>query len=144
MILMDCRPFRSGSWGPTGPTYKSYVSLQSDTETKAHGVLETHAAAGTDAVLAAASVAPLGRPFTRSRYLCDGFQRIGGCIGYTASRPYIANAAGFWTAGFPRRVTTIAYRSGELSIARPGSGVGSAERSAGQERVTDTGTAQAA
>jgi toluene monooxygenase system protein E len=111
--------------------------LQSDAETKVHGVLETHAEAGTDAGLAEASVALIGGLFTPSRYLCHGFQQVEACIGYTAPSSHITNAAGSL-----RRMTTIAYRTRELSIARPESGIGSAERF-WQERVTDTGTAQA-
>ena len=46
-----------------------------------------------------------------------------------APSSYITNAAGFSTADFLRRVTTIAYRTRELQISRPDSGIGSAERS---------------
>ena len=85
----------------------------------------------------------LGRLFTPSRYLCHGFQQVEAYIGYTAPSFYITNAAGFSTAEFLRRVTTIAYRTRELQIARPESGIGSAEWSLWQEHVTDTGTAKA-
>lgn len=126
-----------------GLTYEDYVNLQSDAEAKVHGVLEAHAEAGTDAGLAEASVALLGRLFTPSRYLYHGFRRVEAYIGYTAPSFHITNAAGFSTADFLRRVTTIAYRTRELRIARPESGIGQAERSLWQEHVTDTGTAQA-
>ena len=126
-----------------GPTYKGNVNLQSDTEVEVHGVLEAHAEGGTDAVLAEASVALLGRLFTPSRYLCHGFQQVEAYIGSTASSSYITNAAGFPTADFLRRVTTIAYPTMELQIAKPESGTGSAEWSLWQEHMTDTGTAQA-
>ncbi len=125
-----------------GPTYKSYVNLQSDAETKVHGVLETQAEAGTDADPAEASVALIGRLFTPSRYLCHGSSRSRPASATRHSGP-ITNAAGFSTVGFLRRVTTIAYRTRELQIARPESGIGSAERSLWQGRMTDTGTAQA-
>jgi toluene monooxygenase system protein E len=46
-----------------------------------------------------------------------------------APSSYITNAAAFATADFLRRVTTIAYRTRELQIARPDSGIGTAERS---------------
>ena len=46
-----------------------------------------------------------------------------------APSSYITNAAAFSTADFLRRVTTIAYRTRELQIASPDSGIGSAERS---------------
>jgi toluene monooxygenase system protein E len=142
-ILLGCHPFRSGSPVATGPAYNGYVNQQSDAEAKVHGVLEAHAEAGTAAGLAEASVAPPGRLFTLSRYLCHGFQQDEAYIGYTAPSPHITNAAGFSTADFLRRVTTISCRTTEFQIARPESGIGSAERPLWHEHVTDTGTAQA-
>ena len=126
-------PLKAENWDafrdPDALTYKAYVNLQSDAEAKVHGVLETHAEAGADAALDAGSVALLGQLFTPSRYLCHGFQQIQAYIGYMAPSSYITNAAGFATADFLRRVTTIAYRTRELQIAHPDSGIGSAERS---------------
>ncbi len=75
------------------------------------------------------SVALLAHLLTPSRYLCHGFQQVEAYVGYMAPSSYITNAAGFSTADFLRRVTTIAYRTRELQIARPDSGIGSAERS---------------
>jgi len=66
--------------------------------------------------------------FTPSRYLCHGFQQVQAYIGYMAPSSYITNAAAFSTADFLRRVTTIAYRTRELQLARPDSGIGTAER----------------
>src|SRR6185312_12340420 len=63
------------------------------------------------------------------RYLCHGFQQVEAYIGYMAPSSYITNAAAFATADFLRRVTTVAYRTRELQIAYPDSGIGSAERS---------------
>ena len=74
-------------------------------------------------------VALLGQLFTPSRYLWHGFQQVEAYIGFMAPSPYITSAAGFATADFLRRVTTIAYRTRELQIARPDSGIGLAERS---------------
>jgi toluene monooxygenase system protein E len=126
-----------------GPAYKGYVNLQSGPEAKVHDVLEAHPEAGTAADPAEASVAPLGRLFTLSRCLCHGFQQDGAYIGYTAPGPHTTNTAGFSTADFLRRVTTIAYRTTEFQIARPESGIGSAERPLWHEHVTDNGTVQA-
>ncbi len=142
-ILLGCHPFRSGSPVATGSAYKGYVNLQPDAEAKVHGVLEAHAEAGGAAGLAEASVAMFGRPFTQSRCLCQGFQQDEACIGHTVPSPHITNAAGFSTADFLRRVTTVACRTTEFQIARPESGIGSAERPLWHEHVTDTGTAQA-
>ena len=90
-------------------------------------MLETHAEAGI--TLDAESVALLGQLFTPARYLYHGFQQVEAYIGYMAPSSYITNAAAFATADFLRRVTTIAYRTRELQIASPDSGIGAAERS---------------
>jgi toluene monooxygenase system protein E len=121
-------PLKAENWDafrdPDALTYRAYVTLQSDAETKVHGVLEAHA--GT--VLDPGSVVLLGQLFTPSRFLCHGFQQVEAYIGYMAPSSYITTAAGFATADFLRRVTTIAYRTRELQIANPDSGIGSAER----------------
>jgi toluene monooxygenase system protein E len=152
LTYRDNSPLRAGNWDafrdPDALTYKAYVNLQSDAETKVAGVLEANAtaggpgqlntaaggpgqlntAAGADTSLDADSVALLGHVFTPSRYLCHGFQQVQAYIGYMAPSSYITNAAAFATADFLRRVTLIAYRTRELQLAWPGSGVGAAER----------------
>ena len=126
-------PLQAENWDayrdPDALTYKAYVNLQAEAEAKVHGVLEAHAEAGADATPDARSVALLGHLFTPSRYLYHGFQQVEAYIGYMAPSSYITNAAAFSTADFLRRVTTIAYRTRELQIASPDSGIGSAERS---------------
>ena len=64
--------------------------------------------------------------FTPSRYLCHGCQQAEAYVGFMAPSPYITSAASFATADFLRRVTTIAYRTRELQLAWPGSGIHSA------------------
>ncbi len=86
------------------------------------GVLGAHADAGSDAALSAGSVALLAHLFTPSRYLCHGFQQVEAYVGYMAPSSYITNAAGFSTADFLRRVTTIAYRTRELQLGLAGLG----------------------
>jgi toluene monooxygenase system protein E len=126
-------PLQAENWDayrdPDALTYKAYVNLQAEAEAKVRGVLEAHAEAGADAALDPRSVALLGHLFTPSRYLYHGFQQVEAYIGYMAPSSYITNAAAFSTADFLRRVTTIAYRTRELQIASPDSGIGSAERS---------------
>ncbi len=126
-------PLQAENWDafrdPDALTYRAYVTLQSDAETKMAGVLEAHAGETLDA----GAVARLGRLFTPSRYLCHGFQQVEAYIGFMAPSSYITSAAGFSTADFLRRVTTIAYRTRELQIASPDSGIGSAERSLWEE-----------
>jgi toluene monooxygenase system protein E len=122
-------PLAAENWDafrdPDALTYKAYVTLQSDAETKLAGVLEAHAGTVPDPGV----VALLGELFTPARYLYHGFQQVQAYIGYMAPSSYITNAAGFATADFLRRVTTIAYRTRELQIASPDSGIGSSERS---------------
>jgi toluene monooxygenase system protein E len=122
-------PLKAENWDafrdPDALTYRAYVTLQSDAETKMAGVLEAHAGTAPDPGM----VALLGELFTPARYLYHGFQQVEAYIGYMAPSSYITNAAGFATADFLRRVTTIAYRTRELQIASPDSGIGSSERS---------------
>ncbi|HEY5355595.1 MAG TPA: hypothetical protein VIK57_24385 [Streptosporangiaceae bacterium] len=133
LTYRDNSPLQAADWDgyrdPDALTYKAYVGLQSDAEASVQGVLQAHADAGSDSALSAGSVALLAHLLTPSRYLCHGFQQVEAYVGYMAPSSYITNAAGFSTADFLRRVTTIAYRTRELQIARPDSGIGSAERS---------------
>jgi toluene monooxygenase system protein E len=133
LTYRDNSPLQADDWDgyrdPDALTYKAYVGLQSEAEAKVQGVLQAHADAGSDGALSAGAVALLAHLLTPSRYLCHGFQQVEAYIGYMAPSSYITNAAGFSTADFLRRVTTIAYRTRELQIARPDSGIGSAERS---------------
>lgn len=133
LTYRDNSPLRAEHWDafrdPAAMTYRSYVTLQSDAETKMAGLLETHADQDADAGLDPLSVTLLGHLFTPARYLCHGFQQVEAYIGWMAPSPYITSAGSFATADFLRRVTTIAYRTRELQIAWPDSGIGSAERS---------------
>jgi toluene monooxygenase system protein E len=132
LTYRDNSPLRAEDWDgfrdPDAITYKAYVNMQADAEAKVHGVLEAHSDAGADAALTAGQVALLGRLFTPARYLCHGFQQVEAYTGYVAPNSYITNAAAYSTADFLRRVTTIAYRTRELQINRPDSGIGSEER----------------
>jgi toluene monooxygenase system protein E len=66
--------------------------------------------------------------FTPSRYIVHGCQQIEAYIGHMAPTSYVTNAAGFATADFLRRVTLIGYRTRELQMAHPDSGIGEKER----------------
>ena len=133
LTYRDNSPLQAQDWDgfrdPDALTYRAYVGLQSEAEAKVAGVLQAHAEAGSDAALTEGSVALLGHLLTPSRYLWHGCQQVEAYVGYMAPSSYITNAAGFSSADFLRRVTTIAYRTRELQLARPGSGIGSAERS---------------
>ncbi len=130
-------PLKAENWDayrdPDALTYKAYVNLQAEAEAKVGGVLEAHAEAGADAALDPGSVTLLSLLFTPARYLYHGFQQVEAYIGYMAPSSYITNAAAFSSADFLRRVTTVAYRTRELQINRPDSGIGEAERSRWEE-----------
>ena len=133
LTYRDNSPLQADDWDgyrdPDALTYKAYVGLQSEAEAKVQGVLQAYADEAADRALPAGSVGLLAHLFTPSRYLCHGFQQVEAYVGYMAPSSYITNAAGFSTADFLRRVTTIAYRTRELQVSRPDSGIGSAERS---------------
>ncbi|WP_281690402.1 toluene hydroxylase [Pseudonocardia thermophila] len=130
-------PLQASDWDafrdPDELTYRAYVTAQSEAEATLQGALLTHAEAGTDATLSDAAVALLATVFTPSRFLCHGMQQVQAYIGYMAPSSYITNAAGFATADLLRRVTAIAYRTRELQINRPESGIGTAERARWQD-----------
>ena len=94
--------------------------MRSDAQTKAYGVLETYAEAGTDAGLAEASVALIGGRLTPSRYPCRIFQQVEACIGPTAPSSHITNAAAPIAWPLRRMTTTKAHRTRELSISQAG------------------------
>ena len=137
LTYRDRSPLQAQDWDafrdPDALTYRGYVTLQSDAEVTLQGALGAHAKTGTDATLSDAAVALLARAFTPSRYLSHGMQQVQAYIGYLAPSSYITNAAGFSTADLLRRVTTIAYRTRELQINRPESGIGTSERARWQD-----------
>ena len=129
LTYRDNSPLKAADWDafrdPDALTYKAYVNLQADAETTVQrraggarrGRRRRRPRSGGRSRCSA-------RLFTPSRYLCHGFQQVEAYIGYMAPSSYITNAAAFATADFLRRVTTIAYRTRELQIARPDSGIG--------------------
>jgi toluene monooxygenase system protein E len=123
-------PLRVEDWDgfrdPDALTYRTYVNLQSDGETRVASVLEEYADA--DAQLSPGWLSLLGTLHTPSRYLAHGCQQIQAYIGYMAPTSYVTNAAAFASADFLRRVTTLAYRTRELQLAHPQSGIGTADR----------------
>jgi toluene monooxygenase system protein E len=132
LTYRDKSPLQVENWDefrdPDALTYRAYVTLQADAETKTAGVLEEYAQSGADARLSPGQIALLGSVFTPSRYLVHGFQQIEAYLGYLAPTSYATNTAGFATADLLRRVTLTAYRTRELQLAHPDSGIGSAER----------------
>ncbi|WP_427896022.1 hypothetical protein ACQHIV_19015 [Kribbella sp. GL6] len=128
LTYRDQSPLQADDWEqfrePDSLTYRMYVNEQAEAETKIHGVLEEYAELGADRSLAPGWLATLGTLYTASRYPVHGFQQIEAYIGYLAPTSYITNPAGLSTADFLRRVTTIAYRTRELQLAHPESGIG--------------------
>lgn len=133
LTYRDNSPLKAEDWDqyrdPDALTYRGYVIAQAQEEATLQGALHAHAGVQADAALSSGSAALLARLFTPSRYLSHGMQQVEAYIGYLAPSSYITNAAGFSTADLLRRVTTIAYRTRELQLNRPDSGIGSAERS---------------
>jgi toluene monooxygenase system protein E len=131
-------PLQAEDWEqfrePDSLTYRMYVNAQADAETKVQGVLEEYAELGSDAQLAPGWVQTLGALYTPSRYAVHGCQQVEAYIGHMAPTAYVTNPAGLSTADFLRRVTVIAYRTRELQLAHPESGIGTdRERQAWQE-----------
>ena len=113
---------------PDKVAYRSYVNLQAEEQTKLDGLLDSYNEAGSDASLSAEQVSRLGSVLTPSRYLVHGFQQVQAYIGYLGHSSYITSAAGYANADLLRRVTIIGYRTRELQLAHPESGIGTAER----------------
>jgi toluene monooxygenase system protein E len=124
----DNSPLQADDWekfrDPDQYTYRSYVNAQSESEQKVQGILDQFALSGADQRLSSAWVETLGALYTPSRYPVHGFQQIEAYVGYLAPTSYATNAAGLSTADFLRRTTTIAYRTRELQVAHPDSGIG--------------------
>jgi toluene monooxygenase system protein E len=128
----DKSPLRATNWDtfrdPAALTYRAYVTMQNGAETRMQGVLSAHAASAADSALDPRAIALLGELFTPSRYLCHGLQQIQAYVGLMAPSPYITSSAAYSTADWLRRVTTVAYRTRELQITFPSSGIGTEER----------------
>lgn len=125
-------PLKVDDWNafrdPDQMTYRAYVGLQDDEETKAEGLLTQYAEAGADAGLSEGWVSVLGQLFTPARYPLHGAQQVQSYIGHLAPSSYITNASAFATADLLRRVTRTAYRTRELQLAHPGRGIGEREQ----------------
>ena len=148
LTYRDQSPLQAENWEqfrePDSLTYRMYVNAQAESESKVHGVLEEYALLGSDTTFAPGWLELLGTLYTPSRYAVHGFQQIEAYIGYLAPTSYITNPAGLSTADFLRRNTTIAYRTRELQLAHPESGIGTErEREHWQEHPAWQGTRKA-
>jgi toluene monooxygenase system protein E len=148
LTYRDQSPLQAENWEqfrePDSLTYRMYVNAQAESESKVHGVLEEYALLGSDTTFAPGWLDLLGTLYTPSRYAVHGFQQIEAYIGYLAPTSYITNPAGLSTADFLRRNTTIAYRTRELQLAHPESGIGTdRERQHWQEHPGWQGTRKA-
>lgn len=125
-------PLQADNWDafrdPEQTHYRAYVNLQAGEQTKLDGILDSYNEARADHSLSEQQVELLGSAFTPSRFLVHGFQQTQAYVGFIAPSSYITSAAGYANADFLRRVTTIAYRTRELQLAHPESGIGERER----------------
>jgi toluene monooxygenase system protein E len=132
LTYRDNSPLKTDDWDafrdPDSLTYRGYVNLQAEAEGKTSGILDEYSHSGADRNLSAGQVGLLASMFTPSRYLVHGCQQIEAYIGHLAPTSYVTNAAGFATADCLRRVTLTAYRTRELQLAHPDSGIGERER----------------
>lgn len=128
LTYRDNSAFRAEDWdafrAPDKLTYRMYVNAQAESEHKVQGVLEQYGTAGADAGLATGWTQTLAHLYTPSRYPTHGFQQVEAYIGYMAPTSYVNNACALSTADLLRRVTTLAYRTRELQMARPESRIG--------------------
>lgn len=132
LTYRDKSPLQVPEWNkyrdPDKLIYRSYVTMQSDQETRLGGILEDYAEAGTDAKLSPQWVQTLAHLFTPTRFPLHGMQQIQAYVGHMAPSSYITTAAAFGAADLLRRVTVVAYRTRELELAHPASGIGNQER----------------
>jgi toluene monooxygenase system protein E len=132
MTYRERSPLTADSWegfrDPDKVSYKAYVTLQADAQSKIDGILENYGDAHADDALPDAQVEMLGAAFTPQRFLAHGFQQAMAYVGFIAPASTITSAAGYANADFLRRVTVIAYRTRALQIAYPDSGIGERER----------------
>ncbi len=124
LTVDDWRGFRD----PEALTYRDYVSLQSEAEAKAQGVLEEYSNANAQSRLSAEWRSTLRRLFTTARYPVHAAQQIHAYFGYMAPSSYITNVAAFTAADLLRRVSLVAYRTRELQLAWPEDGFATGER----------------
>ncbi|WP_214368834.1 toluene hydroxylase [Pseudonocardia sp. H11422] len=140
-------PLTSDDWNafrdPDQLTYRTYVAHQNDEETKVDGLFSQFAEIGADAAHTDGWVRVLGSLFTPARYPLHGAQQVQAYIGHIAPSSYITNTAAFTTADLLRRVTRTAYRTRELQLARPESGIGTRERALWEDDPAWQGTRKA-
>ncbi|SFP19597.1 toluene hydroxylase [Amycolatopsis rubida] len=124
LSVEDWESFRD----PDKMTYRQYVAVQNEQETKVRGVLDQYADSNADARLHPRWRSVLARLFTPTRYPLHGLQQIHAYFGYMAPSAYITNAATFAAADVLRRVSLVAYRTRELQMAWPEEGFATGER----------------
>lgn len=113
---------------PDQLTYRDYVSMQDEEETKAEGLLGQYAEAGADATLEDGWVQVLARLFAPARFPLHGAQQVQAYIGHLAPCSYVTVASAFTAADLLRRVSRIAYRTRELQLTWPEQGFAERER----------------
>lgn len=125
-------PLQVPNWNafrdPDQITYKHYVSIQGEQETRVAGLLDEFSDANNDATYNPEWRRFLGQVFNPTRYLAHGAQQIAAYYGHMAPSSYITNAATFAAGDLLRWVSLIAYRTKELQDAWPDEGFGVNDR----------------
>ncbi|MYE14159.1 MAG: toluene hydroxylase [Gammaproteobacteria bacterium] len=123
--VTDWEAFRD----PDAMTYRLYNQQQDRAESFVDQAIEQYTErTNGDAGLDNRCVQLLARVLAPSRYMVHGLQMASAYVQQMASTAYVANAAAFQAADQLRRVERTAYRTRQLSLARPDAGFGTGER----------------
>ena len=114
---------------PDQLTYRTYVTLQDNSETYLDAVLQEFDRLG------GGETAPdfLQACLTPSRYLAHGLQMVSAYLQQLAPSTYVGNCAAFQTADHLRRVQRVAYRTRQLDLTWPERLFGRTERGAWEQ-----------
>jgi toluene monooxygenase system protein E len=132
LTYRDQSPLAVDDWtgfrDPDLLTYRKYVAMQDGQECAVAAALDEYSDAGHDKTLSPGWLDALQLLFSATRFPLHGCQQIQAYIGFMAPSSYITNTATFAAADLLRRVSLIAYRTRELSIAWPDRSFGPGER----------------
>jgi len=105
---------------PAETTYGTYVSTRRDREVFVQHLLQTIEGSDYDTRLERRWVSLLDRVLAPLRYPCHGLQMISAYVAQGAPSSCLAIAAAFQSADEIRRISWLAYRTKQLSLAHPG------------------------
>ncbi|HKP56609.1 MAG TPA: hypothetical protein VJV78_07815 [Polyangiales bacterium] len=107
---------------PAETTYGAYVSSRRDREVFVQQLLQSIDGSDYDARIQGRWLSLLDRVLSPLRYPCHGLQMLAAYVAQAAPASSIAIAAAFQNADEIRRISWLAYRTQQLSLAHPGFG----------------------